>query len=95
MPNPKGALPSSSRKGNVAVKPVPPPDLWEQIESDMAALAAPAPLPEGAFRVKELMERFGLTINQANRKLQVLQSAGKMKRFGHGKTSYYMRVTPE
>ena len=94
MPDSKRALSSAKRKSDSTVKPAPPADLWEQIEADLAELALPAPIPEGAFRIKDLMERFNITINQANRRLQLLQTAGKVKRYGHGKTSYYIRLTP-
>lgn len=70
-------------------------DLWEQIQADVAELFLPPAIPEGAFRISEFMERLGLTINQANRRLQSLQSIGRVKRFGHGKSSYYMRIAPE
>ncbi len=73
-------------------KPIPPPDLWSRIEAHLAEVAI-LPRPENSFTRKEFMARFNLTEGGSYRRLQAMQRAGTVKRFGTGNSGYYMLTT--
>ncbi len=71
-------------------KPEPPSDLWSQLEEHLAAVAAIPPRPANSFTREQFKERFKLNESASYKRLQAMQRAGTIKRFGTGRLCYYM-----
>jgi predicted HTH transcriptional regulator len=71
-------------------RPVPPSDMWEQLDK----LAAEPIRPANAFTREEFMQRYGLQKSQALAKLRILIGAGKVQQVGPktASNSYYILV---
>ena len=63
------------------VKPEPPVDLWEQLDSLIEEVRKiPAERPAGVFTVNEFAAKKGLHESSARRKLNNLMKLGKLER---------------
>jgi hypothetical protein len=84
-----------SRKPAIAnqPKPIPPPDLFEQLAAELEALGArPRVLPEGAFLFSDFKTKLGLGDNQARTRLQRLREAGIIVSHGDNRGRYWQYV---
>lgn len=91
MPRTKANLPAARAKNHA---PVAPPDLWEQIDREVAAYSATP--PPGSFTVKEFATRYGMTIGAASHQTQRLINEGLIEdvgRYGDRRARYFKVLT--
>lgn len=64
------------------VKPQPPSDLWQQLDSALAEHCPPAGRPPDTFTASELAAHAGYSDTTARARLRKLLKAGKVERVG-------------
>lgn len=75
------------------VKPIPPPDIWEQL----AALQEQPHVPErpaNSVTAEEYGAKFGHTDSWGHRRLRDLVAQGKLKTVRWGRQNVYVLVAP-
>jgi hypothetical protein len=77
-------------------KPVPPDDLWQQLDDElekMGCLITPLNPPVGSFCLADFMQQRLVTRGRAQEQIRKLLSAGKIIRIGRiGNKTYYQLV---
>lgn len=81
MPRYKANLPSAGTTGDQTVRP--PADLWEQMDAICQEKFSPA--PPGAFTITEFAEKYGITHQMAETRINRLIGEGVVADVGrHG-----------
>lgn len=96
MSHPKRAIHPPSRRSHEAVKPVPPIDLWQQMDKHLAEVAPIIPARDvndpNQFTREMFQRKYRVTAAVARKKLCKLVEHGRIKRIGISKESYYVLI---